>query len=192
MLVIFDLGDVVMMDCRSLRSMAKELGVDVDDFLQDYKLYNAALMEGWCSTENYYRHLENKYGVKINSELFTDNYNPKLNEHMIAKIKNLKARDHRVVIGSNTFDCYNKWTNENMPELYPLFDGVYLSNEIHRCKPELSFWRYIMEKEGFKPEDTFFIDDRKENIDAASSLGISTHLYTGDNNALDSFLTPLL
>ena len=45
-----------------------------------------------------------------------------------------------------------------------------------------------MEKEGYDARDTFFIDDRLENIEAAESLGIKCLLFRGDNDDLRSFL----
>ena len=190
-LVIFDLGDVIMMNCRSLRSMAEELGINDEDFIIDYKRYNAALMDGWCTTRDYYRHLEIEYGVEIKGELFTENYNPTINSYVMDMVRKLKIAGHRVVIGSNTFECYNQWTKKNLPGFYANFSSIYLSNQIHRSKPDPSFWRYIMEIEGFSPSDTYFVDDRKENIDSASSLGIKSYLYDGDNKDLEKFFKPL-
>ena len=191
-LVIFDLGDVIMLGFRSLKQMAEEFGIDVDEFKADYKSYNAALMDGWCTTADYYRHLEIKYGVKINTELFIEGgYNPVINVYLMDKVEALSKAGHRVVIGSNTFECYDRWNRENLPILYDSFSNIYLSYLIHRCKPDASFWLYIMEKEGFEPKDTYFIDDRNENVDTAVSLGITTLLYDGDNEKAEKFLNSL-
>lgn len=190
-LIIFDLGDVVMMNCRSLRSMAKELGIDGDEFVLDYKNYNAALMDGWCSTYDYYRHLEIKYNVSISTELFTDGYNPSINQFMIDVIRKLRAKGHRCVSGSNTFQCYTDWTNINHLGFFDEFSSLYLSNEIHLSKPDSAFFEYILDKEGMNAKDSFFIDDRNENIEGARKMGINALLYDGDDSKVEEFLSPL-
>lgn len=190
-LIIFDLGDVVMMDCRALREMARELGIDGDEFVRDYRRYNAALMDGWCSTKDYYKHLEIKYRVSIATELFTDGYNPKINKPMIDTIRALRSNGHRCVAGSNTFQCYTDWTEKNLPGFYDEFSSLYLSNEIHRCKPDRSFFEYILEKEHVDARSAYFIDDREENIIGARNLGINALLYDGDNSQVREFLKEL-
>ena len=46
-----------------------------------------------------------------------------------------------------------------------------------------------MEKEGETPENTTFVDDYIENIEAARSLGIECFNYTGDDKALLEFFS---
>lgn len=176
-LYIFDLGDVIMMGCRSLRRMASELSIDEEEFIRDYNQWNAALMEGFVSTDSYYRHLENRYGCRIESELFTDGYDPVISEDVLSLVDSLRISGNRAVIGSNTFACYDEWNKERYPELYGHFDNRYLSNEIHRRKPEAAFFLYILEKEGFRAEDAVFIDDREENTISAEKLGIRSILF---------------
>ena len=49
------------------------------------------------------------------------------------------------------------------------------------AKPDVDFFKYILREESVKPEDAVFVDDRIDNINAASSMGIKTLLYS-DNN----------
>ena len=41
-------------------------------------------------------------------------------------------------------------------------------------KPDINFWKIILTAENVAAEDAFFIDDRIENCEAASSMGIKT------------------
>lgn len=190
-LFIFDIGDVLLMECRRIRDMAAELGVDQSEFLADYRLWNAALMEGFVSVEAYYSHIENKFSKKVVSNLFLDNYNPRINEPLLCLIRKLREKGYRVVFGSNTFRCYDEWNMEHIPYFYSLVDAKYLSNEIHRRKPEASFFRYILDKEEVKAAETVFIDDREENVDAASRIGMHSFLYDESMN-LEEAIIPLL
>jgi putative hydrolase of the HAD superfamily len=61
---------------------------------------------------------------------------------------------------------------------YALFDQTYASNKIGLAKPDPAFWKTIMMAEGYEPAQTYFTDDRLDNIDAAASLGINAVQFT--------------
>ena len=57
-------------------------------------------------------------------------------------------------------------------EFYQCFEKVYFSFEIGVRKPDPQAFDYIIKKHGLSPKNTLFIDDKKENTDIASSLGM--------------------
>ena len=59
------------------------------------------------------------------------------------------------------------------------YDYVFLSFEMGLKKPELNIYQEIQSKLPFKPSDILFIDDRKDNIETASSIGWNTFQTTG-------------
>lgn len=61
-------------------------------------------------------------------------------------------------------DKFNRFRNS--------FEKFYLSHEIHLRKPNDDIYNFVLEENGLKAEETFFIDDTKENTDAAEKLGI--------------------
>ena len=187
-LYIFDLGDVILLGNRSLKSMAKELGLDELTFLEDYRNYETPLMTGFVSTSNYYKHLESNFGVQIKTEFFLDNYYPLINKPVLNMIRKLNQEGHKCVIGSNTFECYKTWMEKYTPYLFSVFFSINLSNEINRSKPSPRFFTYIMEKENFDAKNVYFIDDREENVDTASALNINAFRYSKDDAELKSFL----
>ena len=54
------------------------------------------------------------------------------------------------------------------------FDQFYLSHEIHFRKPDASIYEFVLEQNQLKACDCFFVDDTKENTEAAAQLGIHT------------------
>ena len=50
-------------------------------------------------------------------------------------------------------------------------------------KPDTGFWKLILEAEGFEPEHTVFFDDKKENCEAARSMGITAVEFTTTEEA---------
>ncbi|MBQ1870551.1 MAG: HAD-IA family hydrolase, partial [Treponema sp.] len=45
-------------------------------------------------------------------------------------------------------------------------------------KPDTEFWKIILDAEGCSAKDAVFIDDRRENCEAAASLGIRAIHFT--------------
>ncbi len=60
-----------------------------------------------------------------------------------------------------------------------LYDYVFLSFEYGMRKPEMIFYEKIQEELPFNKEDILFIDDRLDNIEAASKFGWNTFRTTG-------------
>lgn len=56
------------------------------------------------------------------------------------------------------------------------FDGIYLSYELHKAKPDAEVFEYILRDAGIRAEETLFFDDGPGNIEAAAKLGFQTYL----------------
>ena len=66
------------------------------------------------------------------------------------------------------------------------FERFYLSHEINFRKPDCNIYEYVLLENKLIPEETFFIDDTKENTDAATLLGIkSWNLQVGKEDIID-------
>ena len=180
-LFIFDMGEVVLLSIRTLTQFAAMLGVSYEEIRDDYLRYDAALMDGYMSPEEYYRHLEDKYETKIKGEPFLDFFRPSVNGRMLGWVDSLRTAGYRCVIGSNTFRPHWEYAHAMAGDPLSHFDALYASHEMHLSKPDTAFWRCICRREGADYSDTAFIDDREENVAAAASLGITTLLYRGDD-----------
>lgn len=70
-----------------------------------------------------------------------------------------------------TFDLY--------PGLRALFDDVIVSGVEHLAKPDPAIFHLTLVRMGARPQEVFFTDDNRANIDAAKRLGFQTHLFEG-------------
>ena len=188
-LFIFDMGEVLLLGVETLPQMANLYSLDYAPFRADYGLYDTPLMEGFMDPSDFYRHMEIKYGLpEIKEDLFEKYFTPRENDFTLDIVDRLRAKGHRCVVGSNTFKPHWDHCYKVFPRMMNSFDSLYASHLIHIAKPDKAFWRYILKKEGYSPEETVFIDDRTENIESAASLGIETFQYLKDNkNAQDFF-----
>lgn len=68
-----------------------------------------------------------------------------------------------------------------------LFSKVFYSSEIGLRKPNADVFEYVMKQVGIKASDTLLIDDRRENCEAARSLGI-TAIEVPKNTGLEAVI----
>jgi putative hydrolase of the HAD superfamily len=95
--------------------------------------------------------------------------------------------EYRTFILSNTnkihYDFYTKLINEKhgIPGLESLVEKAYFSHEINLKKPYKDIYEYVLSDSNLIPEETIFIDDNQDNIEAAKKLGIETIWLTENN-----------
>ncbi len=71
-----------------------------------------------------------------------------------------------------------------MKDDYPFlnkFDGLLLSGEVKLIKPEIAIYELAISRFNLTPEETVFVDDKKENIEAAKKLNFITVHLTDPN-----------
>ncbi len=77
----------------------------------------------------------------------------------------------------------SNWSAEKFPvarERYGFlgwFDVIVISGEVGVSKPDPRIYRHLLERTRFDPATTLFVDDVATNIEAASELGMRTHLF---------------
>ena len=69
-------------------------------------------------------------------------------------------------------------------EVYKYFDGEVVSCEEHIIKPNPAIYTTHTERYGLNPAETLFIDDRKENIEAAIAQGWQGYHFNARNPEL--------
>lgn len=104
-------------------------------------------------------------------------------ESLIEKLYKVKDRDifkkikekHpniKIIIATNHLSFARNFIGESFDVNY--LDDLIISAEIHKIKPNVDFYKYLLDKYKINPKELLFIDDNKENIDSAKNIGIST------------------
>ena len=75
-------------------------------------------------------------------------------------------------------DLYHKTKNELA--FIESFDGGVFSYQEKCIKPDKRLYEILLDRYQIVPEQALFLDDRKENIDAARALGIQGEVFTED------------
>ena len=56
--------------------------------------------------------------------------------------------------------------------------------EVHERKPELPFYRHVLQETGVNPSRTLFVDDKVENVVTARSMGLQGLLFDSAENVM--------
>ena len=86
-------------------------------------------------------------------------------------VKELKERGYHLYILSNYAEYTYEKTSHKM-EFLPYMDGVVFSYRCKLIKPEKEIYEYICKTYELKPEESVFLDDRKDNVEAARNMGM--------------------
>ncbi|HSJ12175.1 MAG TPA: HAD family phosphatase, partial [Gillisia sp.] len=113
-------------------------------------------------------------------------------EYRFDFIKKLSEnKNYRLFLLSNTNEIHIDWIKENVPffeDFKNCFEAFYLSHEIHFRKPDAAIYKFVLDTHDLRPEESLFIDDTKENTDAAAAIGIHIwNLEPGREDIVDLF-----
>jgi len=177
--IIFDFGDVfINLDkAATLREM-KKLKIEIisEEILQKNLDYEKGMISSDVFLTSYLKSFSNLTKVQIR-----DSWNAILIDFPKYRYSFLKIlsekKYYQLILLSNTNEIHIDWVKENIPfyeDFKNCFDAFYFSHEINFRKPDADIFEFVLEKHNLKPEECLFIDDTRENTDAASALGIHT------------------
>lgn len=177
--IIFDFGDIFLNLDKpaTLREMEK---YNVKDLSETIANCNLEYEKGRITSADFIKTYTSEY-THLGEKEFTNSWNAILVDfpkYRLEFIKNLSAeKKYFLILLSNTNEIHIQWVQQNVPffeEFKNCFDAFYLSHEINFRKPDAEIYEFVLDKHDLKPEECIFIDDTKENTDAAGSLGIHT------------------
>lgn len=194
MLYIFDMGGVVTSTSSEIKKLVDILGTNENDFFKwcgspkgnpagrgsefykngEMDLFSM-LSNGEITVKEFWSIFSARSGIAVTTDWWHWLFHPVLNQKAVKIIETLKSNKNRVVCGTNTIDSH--YQNHLERGDYSFFDQTYASNFMGVSKPDPRFWKIILTAENAGPHETVFIDDRKENVDAAKSLGIKSILF---------------
>lgn len=105
-------------------------------------------------------------------------------------VKELKEKGYRIYLCSNAsvrlLECYKT----TIPAI-DVFDGILFSAPEKCMKPQKEIYERLFERFSLKPEECFFIDDLKINIDGAAACGMRGYCFDGDVEKLKKMIEEL-
>jgi len=178
--LIFDFGDVfINLDKSGAMQNALEL-FELKVFETDMLKANLAYEIGEISTQQFLDFYTTKFPHLTETDIKSAwNYIikdfPKNRLEFIKRLANSKV--YKLILLSNTNEMHIDYIKEKIPfynEFKGYFDAFYLSHEINFRKPNSDIYKFVLSQNNLSANECLFIDDTKENIDAAYKLGIHT------------------
>ncbi len=98
----------------------------------------------------------------------------KINHEMISVLKKLKAQSNGSLkvyamsnIGVSDYEVLRA-----IPAEWDIFNDVFISGQVGQRKPDLGFYRHVLDVTQTDPRRTIFVDDKIDNVGSAASFGI--------------------
>ena len=184
--IIFDLGNVlVKLNPEGCIGAFKAIGmgelVDPNPQSEGMKLMSK-LGVGMITTEEFCEAARKLTGTDVTNEEIIDAANKMLVEipdEKKERLLQLKKAGYRLFLLSNTIDIHWDYCVDH---LFPYqkygvedyFEQCFLSQRMHLAKPNARIYEEVIRQANIHPDETLFIDDLKENCEAAEKLGIHT------------------
>ena len=191
--IIFDFGDIfINLDKEASINGLKKLGLTA--WNEDLSQLNFQFEKGQISEENFLLGIQKHVPNASIDEILTA-WNAILLDFPLRRLEFLQklTTKYRLFLLSNT-DSIHIETFERehgasfYSDFYQCFEKVYYSFEMGMRKPDAEIFNYVLKKHDLNPTCTLFIDDKKENTDAAAALGIQVwNLQVGQEDVIDLF-----
>lgn len=191
--IIFDFGDIfINLNKDAMKNAFHTL--ELEEWNDDMRKLNMAFEVGKISEEAFLFGLQ-KHIPNASLEAIKENWNTILMDFPLYRLEFLQilSEKYRLFLLSNTDSIHIEHFQETVGEsfysdFYRCFEKVYFSFELGIRKPDEEIFNYIIKKHELSPKRTLFIDDKKENTDVASKLGIQVwNLQVGREDVVDLF-----
>lgn len=90
----------------------------------------------------------------------------------------IRKKGYGMYVLSNASDTFYDYFSRFAPP--EEFDGILVSSEVHRVKPNKEIYECFLEKFHLKAEECLFIDDRQDNVDGAIQAGMQGAVFQND------------
>lgn len=107
----------------------------------------------------------------------------KVKDKKIFKKINEINENVKIIIATNHLSFVKDFIKESFNIDY--LDDIIISAEMHKIKPNLDFYQYILNKYSIESKELLFLDDNINNINGAQALGINTIKIEKDTNLID-------
>jgi putative hydrolase of the HAD superfamily len=195
--IIFDFGDVfINLDKPAIERELLKLGVP--NITLDMYHQAAEYEKGLISTETLTNYFTDRF-PDISANNFKKAWNSIIldfPEYRLNFIEQLALKgNYKTILLSNTNELHIEQVIENMSlnrynRFKTCFDKFYLSHEINLSKPNKNIYQFVLNENNLIAEECLFIDDVKENTDAAKELGIHVwNLTPGEEDVINLFKT---
>ena len=191
--IIFDFGDVfINLDKQAPVVNLQKLGLK--NWNNDLDLLNHQFEKGLIDRKTFLQGIQNQIPNASLDEI-EQAWNSVLLDFPLYRLEFLQllSQKYRLFLLSNTDAIHiREFENKNgisfYSDFYQCFEKVYFSYEMGMRKPDLEIYKTVINNHELLPKHTLFVDDKKENTDAAMQLGLQVwNLQVGTDDVVHLF-----
>jgi len=196
--IIFDFGDIfINLDKEGSINEFKKLGLE---YLNEVLLEKNDLFEKGKISELEFIESFQKYIPSASIDDIRKAWNKIIGDFPLYRLEFLQmlVGKYRLFLLTNTDSIHiehfeHKVGQSFSRDFYQCFEKVHYSYEMGMRKPDENIFNYLIKHHDLSPKRTLFIDDKKENTDAAERLGIQVwNLQIGQEDVVDLFQKKIL
>ncbi|AOZ99938.1 HAD family hydrolase [Flavobacterium commune] len=196
--IIFDFGDIfINLDKKATIDGLKNLGLK--EWNEDLDRLNIQFEKGNIKREEFLAGFQ-KHMPNASIEEILEAWNAILADFPLYRLEFLQmlSKKYRLFLLSNTDSIHIETFEQRVgtsfySDFYQCFEKVYFSFEMGMRKPDAEIYLSVLNKHELQAKRTLFVDDKKENTDAAQALGIHVwNLQVGKEDVVDLFNKDIL
>jgi glucose-1-phosphatase len=189
--IIFDFGDIfINLETEKTKLAFEKLGLSVwnDELKAKNELFETGKISELNFLESFQKYIPNAELLEIRSA-----WNSLIGDFPLRRLEFLQilSQKYQLFLLSNTDSIHINKFEHNVGlsfsgDFYKCFEKIYFSYEIGLRKPDEAIFKLLIKNHNLSEKRTLFIDDKKENTDAALGLGMQIwNLQVGQEDVID-------
>ena len=189
--IIFDFGDIfINLDKQATLDGLQRLGLSA--WNEDLDRLNSAFEKGLISRDTFLLGIQKQIPNATTDEILMA-WNAVLLDFPLYRLEFLQllSKKFRLFLLSNTdaihIDHFEQREGASFyGDFYQCFEKVYFSYEMGMRKPDAEIYTTLINRHELAPKRTLFVDDKKENTEAAKALGLHVwNLQVGKEDVIE-------
>ena len=189
--IIFDFGDIfINLDKQATINGLEDLGLS--SWNEDLDQLNISFEKGLISRDDFLLGIQKHIPNATIDEILTA-WNAVLLDFPLYRLEFLQllSKKFRLFLLSNTdaihIDHFEQREGASFfGDFYQCFEKVYFSYEMGMRKPDAEIYTTLINRHELAPKRTLFVDDKKDNTDAAKALGLHVwNLQVGKEDVIE-------
>ncbi len=191
--IIFDFGDIfINLDKQATIDGLTQLGLS--SWNEELNQLNISFEKGQISRDNFLLGIQKHIPNATIDEILAA-WNAVLLDFPLHRLEFLQllSQKYRLFLLSNTdaihIDHFEQREGASFyGDFYQCFEKVYFSYEMGMRKPDAEIYNALIRLHELSPKRTLFVDDKKDNTDAAKTLGLQVwNLQVGQEDVVELF-----
>ena len=189
--IIFDFGDIfINLDKQATIDGLERLGLS--SWNEDLEQLNISFEKGQISRDDFLLGIQKQIPNATIDEILMA-WNAVLLDFPLYRLEFLQllSKKFRLFLLSNTDAIHINHFEQRegasfYGDFYQCFEKVYFSYEMGMRKPDAEIYTTLINRHELAPKRTLFVDDKKENTDAAKALGLHVwNLQVGKEDVIE-------